>query len=255
MSDLVLVETKEHICTVSLNRPEKRNALNPELLRLMKDTFTSIKPGGEIRVVVLRGVGEKAFCAGADLTAVLSEEGGGDIIQDALESVVACPCPVIAMIYGYAVGAGCDLAAACDFRIIADSARMGINPVKIGLVYSPKAIARFINLIGPGYTRELFFTGRFFTAQRAKEMGLVNYVVPENELLATTYSLAQEIAENAPLAVAGVKSVINTFLDRKLSPEEEAEMRAIVRHARQTEDMKEGVQAFAEKRKPEFRGK
>ncbi|UCB43876.1 MAG: enoyl-CoA hydratase/isomerase family protein [Dehalococcoidales bacterium] len=255
MSDLVLAETKEYVCTVTLNRPDKRNALNPELLRLLKDTFQSIQPGGDVRAVVLRGMGEKAFCAGADLTAVLSEEGGGDIIQDTIESVIACPCPVIAMIYGYAVGAGCDLAAACDFRIIADSARMGINPVKIGLVYAPKAIARFINLIGPGYTRELFFTGRFFTAQRAEEMGLVNYVVPEDELLSTTYSLAREIAENAPLAVAGAKSVINKLLHRQLSPEDEAEMRTIVRHARQTEDMKEGVQAFAERRKPEFRGK
>ena len=159
------------------------------------------------------------------------------------------------MIYGYAVGAGCDLAAACDFRIIADSARMGINPVKLGLVYTPKAIGRLVKLIGPGYTKELFLTGRFFPAQRAQEMGLVNYVVPENELLATTYSLAQEITENAPLAVAGTKSIINKYISSKLSPEEESEMRAIVRHGRQTEDMKEGVQAFAEKRKPEFQGK
>ncbi|HEY32463.1 MAG TPA: enoyl-CoA hydratase/isomerase family protein [Dehalococcoidia bacterium] len=255
MSDLVLVEMKEHICTVTLNRPEKRNALNPELLRQLQDTFQSIQAGEEIRVVVLRGMGEKAFCAGADLTAVLAEEGGGDIVQDALERVANCPCPVIAMIYRYAVGAGCDLAAACDFRIIADSARIGINPVKIGLVYSPKAIARFVSLVGPAYTKELFLTGRFVTAQRALEMGLVNSVVSEDELLSATYSLAQELAENAPLALAGTKFIINKYSNRQLSPEDEAELRAIARYSRQTEDMKEGAQAFAERRKPEFRGK
>ena len=255
MSDLVLVETKEHICTVTLNRPEKRNALNPELLRQLKDTFGGIKTGGEVRVVVLRGMGEKAFCAGADLTAVLSEEGGGDIVQDALESVANCPCPVIAMIYRYAVGAGCDLAAACDFRIIADSARIGINPVKIGLVYSQKAIARFVSLVGSAYTKELFLTGRFVTAQRALEMGLVNSVVPEDELLSATYSLAQELAENGPLAVSGTKFIINKYSNRQLNPEDDAEVRTLVKHARQTEDMKEGAQAFAEKRKPEFHGK
>lgn len=255
MADVLLVERKDYICTVSINRPERRNALNPQVVHRIRETFSSIKPGGDIRVVILRGAGDKAFCSGADLEAIIGEEDGGNILQRAIESVIACPCPVIAMIYGYAVGAGCDLAAACDFRIIADSARIGINPVKLGLVYFPKAIERFIRLIGIAYTKELFFTGKFFTAQRAQEMGLVHYVVPAEQLEDTTYALAREIAENAPLAVAGMKAIINKLLYQRLSPEEEAEMRAIMESSWQTEDVQEGVRAFVEKRKPEFKGR
>lgn len=255
MADVLLVEKKDYICTVSINRPERRNALNPEVVHRLRETFSSIKPGDDIRIVILRGAGDKAFCSGADLEAIIGEEDGGNVLQRAIESVIACPCPVIAMIYGYAVGAGCDLAAACDFRIIADSARIGINPVKLGLVYFPKSIERFIKLIGVAYTRELFFTGKFFTAQRAKEMGLVHYVVPAEQLEETTYSLAREIAENAPLAIAGMKAIINKLLYQKLSPEEEAEMRAIMESSWKTEDVQEGVRAFLEKRKPEFKGK
>lgn len=250
MTEALLVEKKDYICTVSINRPERRNALNPEVLHGLIDIFSSFKAGGDVRVVVLRGAGEKAFCAGFDLGGAVE----GNILFDGIESVAACPCPVIAMIYGYAVGAGCDLSSACDFRIAEDSARMGINPVKLGLIYSPKSIQRFISLIGAASTKELFLTGRFLPVQRAKEMGLVNYVVPTDELVATTYALAQEIAENAPLAVAGTKSIINKCLYHKLSAEEEAELQTIAASVRNTEDSREGFRAFAEKRKPQFKG-
>jgi len=251
---VLLSDKREHILTLSINRPERRNALNAEVLSNLIDIFKEIEPGGETRVVILRGAGEKSFCAGADIKAMGTGKTG-NIIQDTMECVINCPCPVIAMIYGYAIGAGCDLAAACDIRIIADSARIGINPVKLGSVYYPVSIQRFISIIGAGYTKELFLTGRFLTAQRAKEIGLVNHVVPNDELEVNTYLLAREIAENAPLAVAWTKSIINTFLNRNLSPEEKTKMQTIMEHSWQTEDAREGLAAFAEKRKPIFRGR
>jgi len=254
MPDVLLVERKDHICTVTLNRPDKRNSLSPELATAIRDAFSAVKNNDDTRVVVLRGAGDKAFCAGADLAAIIGEEAGGSLVEGAIESLVACPCPVIAMIYGYAVGAGCDLAAACDFRILSDTAKIGINPVKLGLVYFPGSISRFINLIGVGYTKELLLTGKFFSAERAREMGLAHYVVQAEELENVTYSLARDIADNAPLAVAGTKSIIQR-LQVKMSVQEEKELRAIMERSWITEDFQEGSKAFIERRKPDFRGK
>lgn len=255
LDDVLISEEKEHILTLSINRPEKRNSLNAAVLRRLGETFSSLKADGKIRVVVLRGAGEQAFSAGVDLRSDSAEEDLGTLLGNATDSIVNCPCPVIAMIYRYAVGAGCDISAACDFRIADDSARMGINPVKLGLIYSPKSIQRFVNLIGVAHTKELFLTGRFLTVQRAKEMGLVNQIVPADALPETVYSLAREIAENAPLAVAGTKFVISKLsYNQKLTSDTEAEIRAVVEACERSEDIKEGMKAFSEKRKPVFKG-
>lgn len=259
--EVVLMEKEGHICTLTINRPDRRNALTLEVLYRLGDAFNTLRDDSDVRVVVLRGAGEKAFSSGMDIgsSVMVSEEEmaqKGNPIDYAMGSIISYPYPVIAMIYGAAVGAGCDLAVSSDLRIAADTARMGINPVKIGLVYHPPGIQRLINVVGVPRAKELFFTGRFIDAQQAKEIGLVNYVVPAEELPSKTYALAREIAENAPLAVSATKTIFNKLLKyQKMSAEDEAEMMALIIIVESGEDVKEGMIAFAEKRKPDFKGR
>jgi len=254
MDDL-LVEKQDYVCTVTINRPEKRNSLNSRVLNDLITVFNNINTDVDVRVVILRGAGEKAFCAGADIEALMAKGIEENQIPHAVQSVANCRHPVIAMIYGYAIGAGCDLSSACDFRVIADTAKIGINPVKLGIIYFPEAIQRFIDLVGISYAKELFFTGRFLTAQRAKEIGLVNYVVRAEDIASFTYAFAKEIAENAPLAVTGHKTIMNKLLNSGLSEPAKSQLDAIRQECWQTEDLKEGLAAFIEKRKPNFHGK
>lgn len=257
--EVLLIEKEENICTLTINRPQRRNALSPEVLYRLGDTFDALKDDRDTRVVVLRGAGDKAFSSGIDLggeAAGREEVRKGNLIEYAMQSVISYPHPVIAMIYGAAMGSGCDLAVSCDLRIAADTARMGINPVKLGLVYPPSGIQRLINVVGLQRAKELFFTARFIDAQRAKEIGLLNHVVPAEELASFTYALAREIAGNAPLAVSTTKTIFNRLLKYQgLSAEDEAEIAALIDIVEGSQDAKEGLRAFAEKEKPKFVGK
>jgi enoyl-CoA hydratase/carnithine racemase len=258
---LLLVEREDNICTLVLNCPERRNALSPELLLQLGDAVNSLQNDPQIRVVIIRGAGEQAFSGGFDIgkipTEGLAKEGlRANPLEYGMESICSFPYPVIAMIYGYAVGAGLELAVSCDLRIAADTARLGITPVKLGVVYAHTGIQKFINLVGVARTKELFFTGRLIDAQKAKDIGLVDHVVPAQDLPSAAYGIAREIAENAPIAVSGTKITILKLLSyQKLSPEEEKELEALREQAILSEDAKEGQEAFLEKRKPVFKGK
>lgn len=261
---LLIVEKKERVCTVIFNRPEKRNALTPLMLFQLADLLQSIREEEEIRCLVLRGAGDKAFTAGYDISDIpsnMTPEMAAAFkeknpLQTGLQSIIDFPYPVIAMLNGHAFGAGCDLAMTCDLRIAAENAQMGLPPAKLGLIYQPDGILRMINIVGLANAKEIFFTGRSYPAPKAKEMGLVQYVLPQDQLASFTYEMAREISENAPLSLKGMKFIFNKiFLSQKLDPGDADEIEKIRVQAFNSEDLKEGQRAFKEKRKPIFQGR
>lgn len=261
---MLSTETSGHIMTLVLNRPEKRNALTPGMLLEICEIFNKFSKNDDIRSVVIRGAGGKAFSAGYDIGTIptkgdpdaIREKLRSDPLELALESVVNYPYPVIAMLNGYAFGAGCELSMCCDIRVAADDTRMGMTPAKLGVVYAPRGIQRFVQVIGLPRTKELFFTGRIYDASLIKEKGLVDYVVPKKDLESFTYSMAEEIAGNAPLSLKGTKRIINILMQStKIRGEGLKEAESFVEQAFHSEDLREGQIAFSEKRKPQFIGK
>ena len=260
----LLIKRENHICTLTLNRPEKKNSLSLELVELLESTLKELAEDDETRVVILRGAGDEAFCSGFDIGS-LPTQSKADADQrlkslDQVESLLQClasfPFPVIAMLNGFAFGLGCELAMCCDIRTGAEGIRMGMPPAKLGLVYPWTGLQRFIQRIGLQGTKELFFTGRTFSGKRIKELGLVDYLVPGDELEQSTCRLAGEIAGNAPLALKGIKKVINMLMQtNRLDETQSREAQAIFRTTLMSEDMQEGQAAFMEKRKPRFKGK
>ncbi len=264
MANELLTERKDHTATLILNRPEKRNSLSPDLLMEIHETLQGYAKDDTVRAVVIRGSGDTAFSSGYDIGAIPTK-GNRDsqdrarqpnVLTMALESVIHFPYPVIAMLNGYAFGAGCELAICCDIRIGAEDIRMGMPPAKLGVVYDPNGMQRFINTIGLSSTKEVFFTGRYFDAKAAKELGLVDHLLPRSELESFTYGLANEIAGNAPLSVKGTKRLLNMLASpARLSEEQQKEAQAIIAESFNSEDLKEAQKSFLEKRKPVFKGR
>jgi len=262
-NSVLLVQKKEHICTLILNRPEKRNSLSVEMLVKLAETLDDLSQNDDIRTIIIRGAGEKAFCAGYDIGALNFDETSessemtehSNPFETAMEAIVNYPYPVIAMVNGYAFGGGCDLAASCDIRIAADDVRMGMVPAKLGVVYSLNGLKRFMRVIGSAKAKELFFTARTYHAEYLKQIGLLNYLVPKPELESFTYAMAEEISSNAPLSLKGIKrniNIINQSTD--ISKPEIDEAGQLVRSAFLSNDFKEGQTSFFEKRKPHFKG-
>jgi enoyl-CoA hydratase/carnithine racemase len=256
MSDEILTAIADGVATVTLNRPDKRNAMNAAMLVGLRRAFDELDARRDVRVVVVRGAGP-AFCAGMDLREMEAQRGAlGDPDQSVvaiLQRVEASRHPSIALLHGDAIAGGCELALHCDLRVAADGARIGMPLSRIGLVVPFPLAQKLVEIIGPAETRRLLFTGRLIDAARAKEIGMVHDVVPPDDVEKATYALARTIADNAPLSLAGMKATIQRTLSARAQIDH-ADLDAQALAARQSADASEGRRAMLEKRKPNFRG-
>lgn len=257
----LLIARRGPVATFVFNRPARRNALSLGILEGLRRAFAEAETEPAPRVIVLRGAGGRAFSAGSDFGDLrraqergILPSGPDDPFEHALAALAACPLPVIALIQGFAVGGGCALAAACDIRIAGESARLGMPPAKLGLLYSQHELQPLLDLLGPGRTKLLFFSGRLFPARAAFHFGLVDEVFPDDRVEAHASALADEIAANAPLSIRNTKRVLRHLTRRPLGETELAEIADLVRQTQASEDFREGQRAVLEKRPPRFRG-
>ena len=256
MADEVLVAVEAGIATVTLNRPDQRNAMNTALLQGLRSAIDSLDERRDVRVVVVKGAGP-AFCSGMDLKEMEERRGAqgdpeGGVIE-VLGRVERSKHPTIAMVHGDAIAGGCELALHCDLRVAAEPVRLGMPLARIGLVIPFLLNQKLVEIIGPAHTRHLLFTGQTVDARRAYEIGMVHQVVGAAELPAAVQALARRIADNAPLALAGIKASIQRTISAR-DGIAHGDLDAAANRARTSADAQEGRRAMLEKRKPAFRG-
>ena len=254
----ILVSKKNRLATITINRPKKLNALNRKTIEELNKVFQALEEDEKVKVIILTGSGEKAFVAGADITEFAHfsvEEArslakkGQEMLFDFVENLST---PVLAAVNGFALGGGLELAMACHFRIASDNAKMGLPEVSLGVIPGYGGTQRLPQLVGKGKAMELIMTAGMIAAEDAKECGLVNYVVPQEELMPLAEKIAGKIMRNSPIAISAAIRAINANFEHGVNGfnveiEEFGECFS-------TDDFKEGTTAFLEKRKPNFIG-
>lgn len=260
-TERMIAEIDGPIGWLVFNNPARRNAVSVDMWQAIPEIIAAYERDPAVRLIVLKGAGDKAFVSGADISefetarsspeAVARYEAIGNSAQQAIETASK---PTVAMIHGFCMGGGVGVALACDLRIASESARFGIPAARLGISYRLHGVQRLIELVGPAFAKEIFFTARRFTAAEAHGMGLVNRVLPDGELESFVRSYASMIGENAPLSLAATKGIIAEVM-KPSSAIDAARCEELVRRCFNSEDYIEGRRAFMEKRKPNFAGR
>ncbi|TXK72705.1 enoyl-CoA hydratase/isomerase family protein [Mesonia sp. HuA40] len=252
----IICDKEQGVAQLTINRPKKLNALNRETLKEINDAIKILESDDEVKIIILTGSGEKAFVAGADIAefADFSVEKGTELAQkghqEVFDKIAQLKKPVIAAINGFALGGGLELAMAAHFRIASDNAKMGLPETSLGVIPGYGGTQRLTQLVGRGRALEMIMTAGMINANQALQYGLVNHVVPQDELLVFANDLAQKITKNSLVAIAYAIDAVNAFDDKK----ENGFKKEIENFGKSfgTNDFKEGTQAFLNKRKPSF---
>jgi enoyl-CoA hydratase/carnithine racemase len=259
LTDRIIARKEGPVGWLIFNNPERRNAVSVDMWEAIPAVLSQYESDPEVRVIVLAGAGDKAFVSGADISQFEKERSSADAVQryeelaeGAAAKLQACDKPLIAMIRGYCLGGGMNIAVLCDLRIAADDARFGIPAAKMGLGYRASSMKNLVEVVGGAYAREIMITARQFSAPEAKEMGLVNKVVAVSELEKAVAEYTQMIAGNAPLTMRTAKRIIREIGAVNYDA---AKCKAWAKECFESADYKEGRKAFMEKRKPVFTGK
>jgi len=255
------VERQANIGWIVFDNPQRRNAINGVMWRGIPEAMARFDADREVRCVAFRGAGAEAFSAGADISEfdkARAERGSvaeyDDLLDRVLHSIQGSLKPSVAMIHGFCMGGGLEVALACDLRYCGESAQFGIPAAKLGLAYNVEGHKRLLETVGHARTREIMFLGRRYPAAESLAMGLVHQVFPDAELESSVGKILQTLCENAPLSIANTKTILEEYVKSSGAPDA-GRMRAAIERCAKSEDYKEGRRAFMEKRKPRFEGK